>query len=142
MRGTNGRDQRDDRHRQYDFMLLVTCVLSFVAFLFAADFSAWGSSTSRNLSQNTETRQTENVAAAPARQQSAPTPQPVRAILVEAAATKVKATYPDNSNAALPVGKAGFQLFDVRFAGLSCGQERFSASQWNFSSARAPPQSA
>src|SRR5690606_36082897 len=90
-----------DQHKQYGFMLFVTCVLSFTAFLFAVDFSILDDDPVRNHAGGNVARQVEGSLAAPVRQQSAPAPQPMRAILVEAMAAKNKAAYLDGAGTAL-----------------------------------------
>ncbi len=137
------KDEKDTRQRrQHGFMLFVTCVLSFTAFLFTVDISSLGDNTADNQPRNITSRQAEGSPAAPARQQSAPTPQPMRAILIEAIAAKIKTAWLGGGNSALPVETTGLFIQNVRSAQGTQNFQPLPVSQGHFSSARAPPESA
>lgn len=134
------------QHRQHGFMLLMACVLSFAALLFAVDFSALndktGGDTSRSLHKMLAARQAESTPTAPVRQQSAPAPQPMRAILVEAMAAKIKAAFPLGGDTALAVARAGHPFANAKSAEAGRDFQHFTAAQQYFGFARAPPVSA
>lgn len=131
------------QHRQHGFMLLMACVLSFAALLFAVDFSApndkASDDTSRSLPKMLAARQAESTPTAPIRQQSAPASQPMRAILIEAIAAKVKAAYPLGGDTALAVTGTGLSFANAKSAEAERGFQRFPAAQQYFGFARAPP---
>ena len=131
------------QHRQHGFMLLMACVLSFAALLFAVDFSApndkVSDDTSRSLPKMLAARQAESTPTAPIRQQSAPASQPMRAILIEAIAAKIKAAYPLGGDTALAVTGTGLSFANAKSAEAARGFQHFAAAQQYFGFARAPP---
>ncbi|KAB2676771.1 hypothetical protein F9K85_09770 [Brucella tritici] len=131
-----------EQHKRHGFMLFVTCVLSFTAFLFAVDFSTLDDDAARAHSGGIVARQVEGSPATPVRQQSTPSPQPMRAILIEAIAAKIKTAYLDRTGAALPVATAAILLPKTRSAEAAQNFQRLAVLQGHFGSARAPPKSA
>ncbi|MFQ0812969.1 hypothetical protein AVM02_11935 [Brucella anthropi] len=131
-----------EQHKQHGFMLLLACVLSFTAFLFAVDFSMLDDDAVRGQSGGIVARQAEGSPATPVRQQSAPSPQPMRAILIEAMAAKIKAAYPDGSGAAFPAAAATVLLPEAGPAATAQELRRLAVLQGHSGSARAPPKSA
>ncbi|NKX15966.1 hypothetical protein HGG75_07450 [Ochrobactrum pseudogrignonense] len=61
----NNTDQRTDRYHQHGFMLFVTCVLSFAAFMFAVDLSALGDEACRTVPKSMAAQQVEDAPAIP-----------------------------------------------------------------------------
>ncbi|MHC5233670.1 hypothetical protein [Brucella sp. LJL56] len=131
-----------EQHKQRGFMLFVTCVLSFTAFLFAVDFSTLGEDVARGQSGGVVARQIEGSPATPVRQQSSPSPQPMRAILIEAMAAKIKAAYLDGTGAALPVAAVAIVFPKANSPESAQNFQRLTVLQRHFGSARAPPKSA
>ncbi|OIS95322.1 hypothetical protein [Brucella cytisi] len=131
-----------EQHKRHGFMLFVTCVLSFTAFLFAVDFSTPDEDVARGHSGGIVARQVEGTPTTPVRQQSTPSPQPMRAILIEAIAAKIKAVYLDGTGAALPVAAVAFALPKSAAAKAALNSQRLAVLQRYFGSARAPPKSA
>lgn len=131
-----------EQHKRHGFMLFVTCVLSFTAFLFAVDFSTLDDDAARGHSGGIVARQVEGNPSAPVRQQSTPSPQPMRAILIEAIAAKIKVAYLGSSGAALPVAAATVFLPKTGSAEAARKFQRLAVLQGHFGSARAPPKSA
>ncbi|MGC0053280.1 hypothetical protein ACNSPG_09480 [Brucella pituitosa] len=135
----NNRDQHTDRHRQHGFMLFVTCVLSFAAFMFAVDLSALGDEACRNTPKNMAAQQVADAPAIPARQQSTPAPQPMRAVLAEAVAAKTKATYPDGNGAGLSASPNELAFFDTKHVEAASATRFLRLSRSTYASVRAPP---
>ncbi|ERI14353.1 hypothetical protein ACS5UA_01740 [Brucella sp. RRSP16] len=131
-----------EQHKRHGFMLFVTCVLSFTAFLFAVDFSSIDEDAARSHAGGIVARQVEGSPATPVRQQSTPSPQPMRAILIEAIAAKIKTAYLDGTGAALLVASAGVILPETKSAEAAQNFPRLAVLQRHFGSARAPPKSA
>lgn len=131
-----------EQHKRHGFMLFVTCVLSFTAFLFAVDFSSIDEDAARSHAGGIVVRQVEGSPATPVRQQSTPSPQPMRAILIEAIAAKIKTAYLDGAGAALLVASAGVLLPETKSAEAAQNFPRLAVLQRHFGSARAPPKSA
>jgi len=142
IKGTNNKDQHTDRHRQHGFMLFVTCVLSFAAFVFAVDLSALGNEASRNTPKSMAAQQVADAPAIPARQQSTPVPQPMRAVLAEAIAAKIKAAYPDGNGAGLSVLPSDLAFFDTKPVEAAITNTILRLSRGTHASVRAPPVSA
>ncbi|APY14572.1 hypothetical protein GJU94_00595 [Brucella sp. 10RB9214] len=137
---TKGR-KKTEQDRQHGFMLFVTCVLSFTAFLFTVDFSSQAGD-ALNQPRGIAARQAEGSAAAPARQQSTPAPQPMRAILMEAIAAKIKTVWLGDGNAALLTKTAELHVSGNRSAEAAQIFQPLPASRGHFGSARAPPENA
>lgn len=131
-----------DRHQRHGFMLFVTCVLSFTAFLFAIDFSVLDADRVHDQPDRIAAKQIDRVPATPVRQQSTPAQQPMRAILIDVIASKVKAAHLDGGKAALPARLPGLPSEIARSAEAVQHFQRLVALRGNFSSARAPPESA
>ena len=131
-----------EQHKRHGFMLFVTCVLSFTAFLFAVDFSSIDEDAARSHAGGIAARQVEGSPATPVRQQSTPSPQPMRAILIEAIAAKIKTACLDGTGSALLVASAGLILPDTKSAEAAQNFPRLAVLQRHFGSARAPPKSA
>ncbi|MBB5703826.1 hypothetical protein FHS76_003736 [Ochrobactrum daejeonense] len=131
-----------DRHRRHGFMLFVTCVLSFAAFLFAIDFSVLDGDRVHSQPGRIAARQIDRVPATPARQQSTPAQQPMRAILIDVIASKIKAAHLDGAKAALPAGASDLPSEVARSAEAAQNFQRLTVLRGNFGSARAPPKSA
>jgi len=131
-----------EQHKRHGFMLFVTCVLSFAAFLFAVDFSTLDDDPAKDQSGRILARQVEGSPTTPVRQQSAPSPQPMRAILIEAIAAKIKAAYLDGTGAALLVATAAILFPKTESARAAQNFRRLAVLQKHFGSARAPPKSA
>ena len=131
-----------EQHKQHGFMLFLACVLSFAAFLFAIDFSTADDDPARGHPGGIVARQVEGSPATPVRQQSTPSPQPMRAILIEAIAAKMKAAHIDGSGAALPVKAAAVFLPRAGSAVAAQKFQHLTILQRHFGSARAPPKSA
>ncbi|AEW17519.1 Hypothetical protein BSSP1_I0372 [Brucella suis bv. 2] len=87
-------------------------------------------------------RQAEGSAAAPARQQSTPAPQPIRAILMEAIAAKIKTVWLGDGNAALLTKTAELHVSGNRSAEAAQIFQPLPALRGHFGSARAPPENA
>lgn len=139
--------ENTEQHKRHGLMLFVACVLSFTAFLFAVDFSTLDEDVVRGQSGGIVAggiagRQVEGGLATPVRQQSTPSPQPMRAILVEAIAAKIKTAHLDSSGAALPVTAATVFLSKADSAVAAQELQRLAVLQRHFGSARAPPKSA
>ncbi|PQA73317.1 hypothetical protein [Brucella oryzae] len=131
-----------EQHKRHGFMLFVTCVLSFTAFLFAVDFSTSDQDVARAHSGGIAARQVESSRATPVRQQSTPSPQPMRAILIEAIAAKIKTVYLDGTGAALPVTAAAVVFPKSKTANAAQDFQKLTVLQRHFGSARAPPKGA
>jgi len=142
IKGINKADQRAGRYQQHGFMLIVTCVLSFAAFMFAIDLSALSDDTCQPSSKNMAAQQVADTPAIPARQQSTPAAQPMRAVLAEAIATKIKAAYPHGNGAGLSTLSNAFAYLDAKSAEAPSITKPLQLVQINRASARAPPQSA
>ena len=128
-----------EQHKRHGFMLFVTCVLSFTAFLFAVDFSTLDEDAARGHSGGIMARQVESSPAPPVRQQSTPSPQPMRAILIESIAAKIKTAYLDRNGSALPGVMVAIVLPKTRSAETALNFARLAVLQRHFGSARAPP---
>lgn len=126
---------------QHGFMLLVACALSFTAFLFSVDFSALADEVSciRPVKAAMAKVAIQGADGIPVRQQSTPAPQPMRAILVEAVAAKVKATYPDGNGSGLHAGPADLAFLDMEPAEWAGRLRPLGLSSRSDASARAPP---
>ena len=131
-----------ERHKQHGFMLFLACVLSFTAFLFAVDFPTVDDNPARLHPVSTVARQVEGSPAKPVRQQSTPSPQPMRAILIEAIAAKMKAAHLDSSGAALPVKVAAVFPPTTSSALATQKFQHLAVMRRHFGSARAPPKAA
>lgn len=119
-------------------MLMLTCILSIVALLFASDLSA---SASRSHVGNAG-REVQTAPSHSGRQQSMPSEPLTRAILIEAAAAKIKAVQlQDNGNATLPGNVTlSFSYFNAANAGF---YRSYLADQTRLhAAARAPPSAA
>lgn len=135
----NNKDQHTDRHRQHGFMLVVTCVLSFAAFMFAVDLSVFGDEACRNAPKNMAAQQVADAPAIPARQQSTPAPQPMRAVLAEAIAAKIKAAYPDGNGAGLSALPNELAFFGTKHVENASAIRGLRLSRSTYASVRAPP---
>lgn len=138
----NKADQRNDRYYQHGFMLVVSCVLSFAAFIFAVDLSAFSNEACRTAPKSMAAQQVEDSPAVPARQQSTPASQPMRAVLAEAIAAKIKAVHPDGNGAALYTLPYDLAFFEAKQVESATGKSFLKLSRSNFASARAPPRNA
>ncbi len=139
IKGMSNKDRRTVRYHQHGFMLIVTCVVSFAAFLFAIDLSALGGETSRALPGKMAAQQIDNAPAIPARQQSTPATQPMRAVLTEAIAAKIKAAYPLGNGDAIATLSHEIVFFNARPAEAAASSRFLRLSQSNHAFARAPP---
>ncbi|MEJ5083011.1 hypothetical protein [Ochrobactrum sp. MYb379] len=135
----NNADQRTDRYYQHGFMLVVTCVLSFAAFLFAIDLSALGGETSRALPGKMAAQQIDSAPALPPRQQSTPATQPMRAVLTDAIAAKIKAAYPHGNGDGIATFSSDIVLYDGQPVEAATSPHFLRLSQSSYASARAPP---
>lgn len=138
----NNTDQRTDRYHQHGFMLFVTCVLSFAAFMFAVDLSALGDEACRTVPKSMAAQQVEDAPAIPGRQQSTPATQPLRAVLAEAIAAKIKATYPDGNGAGLSAMPRDLAFFDAKPVESARTNAILRLSRSTYAPARAPPRNA
>ncbi|MFD1199604.1 hypothetical protein ACFQ3K_14965 [Brucella gallinifaecis] len=138
----NHTDQRTDRYNRHSFMLIISCALSFAAFLFAVDLSALSSETCRAQAGTMAAQQLDKSPALPSRQQSTPAVQPIRAVLTELIAAKIKLSSPQgngdtfipfSSELVLSGGKPVEAATRLRF---------FTASPGHYACARAPPKTA
>jgi len=135
----NNADQRTDRYYQQGFMLVVTCVLSFAAFLFAIDLSALGGEASRAIPGKMAAQQVDNAPALPPRQQSTPATQPIRAVLTDAIAAKIKAAYPHGNSDGIATFSSEIVVYDGRPVEAATSPHFLRLSQSSYASARAPP---
>lgn len=86
--------------------------------------------------------QVEDAPAIPARQQSTPATQPMRAVLSEVIAAKFKAVFSDGSNAALSSLSNEMAFFGTKLVGTANHARFLELSRSNYASARAPPRNA
>lgn len=142
IKGIKNRDQDTDRRHQHGLMLFVTCVLSFAAFMFAVDLSALGNEAFRNTPKNMAAQQVADAPAIPARQQSTPASQPMRAVLAEAIAAKIKATYPDENGTGLSALPNELAFFEAKPVEAVNAAKFLRLSRSTYASVRAPPLSA
>ncbi len=110
--------------------------------MFAVDLSALGDDACRNAPKNMAAQQIEDAPAIPARQQSTPAPQPMRAVLAEAIATKFKATSPDGDGAGLSALPSELAFFEAKPVEAASATTFLRLSRSTYASARAPPLSA
>ncbi|MBV2143859.1 hypothetical protein KUG47_10165 [Falsochrobactrum sp. TDYN1] len=137
--GINTRHWHADRYRQHGFMLFVTCVLSLAAVIFAVDFAALSDESSRNIPRNNTAQQVEDTSAIPPRQQSASLSQTIRAILVEAASTKIKVAYPGGNSNGLLARSADMAFYDSGPVETAAILRPLKITASYHASARAPP---
>lgn len=135
----NNADQRTDRYHQHGFMLVVTCVLSFAAFLFAIDLSALGGEASRAIPGKMAAQQIDSAPALPTRQQSTPATQPMRAVLTDAIAAKIKAAYPHGNGDGIATFSSEIVVYDGQPVEAATSPHFLRLSQSSYASARAPP---
>ncbi|MEN5276489.1 hypothetical protein ABE527_06025 [Brucella sp. TWI432] len=131
-----------DRYKQHGFMLFVTCVLSFTAFIFAVDLSALADDAGQNTPKSMAAQQVADAPAIPTRQQSTPAPQPMRAVLAQAAAAKIKAAHSNGKSAALAAQPNQLAFFDAKPVEAASASKFLRLSRSTYSQVRAPPQSA
>ncbi len=133
---------RTGQWKRHGFMLMTACVLSFLAVLFAVEFSFPDADTARPHGKIVGSRQAETVPGTPVRQQSTLTPQPMRAILIDAIVAKAKAAHLIGGNVGLAT-ISGSYIFPIsKPAQMQARLERLKTEQRSFGSARAPPLSA
>lgn len=123
-------------------MLVVTCILSFAAFIFAVDLSSLADEAGRNTPKSMAAQQVEDAPALPARQQSTPAPQPMRAVLAEAMAAKIKAAYPDGNGPGLQARPNDLVFFEPKPVEAASASRFLRLSRSTYASVRAPPRSA
>ena len=136
----NNADQCTDRYYQHGFMLVVTCVLSFAAFLFAIDLSALGGEASRGLPGKMAAQQIDSAPALPSRQHSTPATQPMRAVLTDAIAAKIKAAYPHGNGDGIAFFSIQIVVYDGQHVEAATSPHFLRLSQSSYASARAPPE--
>ncbi|WP_343314652.1 hypothetical protein AAIB41_05655 [Brucella sp. BE17] len=133
---------RTGQWKQHGFMLMTACVLSFMAVLFAVEFSFPDADMSRTHSKVLGNRQAETSPGTPVRQQSTLTPQPMRAILIEAIVAKAKASHLIGGNVGLATTSGSYILLIGKPAQMQSRLQLIKTEQRSFRSARAPPVSA
>ncbi|MBN9044704.1 MAG: hypothetical protein J0H18_03430 [Rhizobiales bacterium] len=128
MNGINGRKWRG----RHGFMLMMTCVLSLAAFLFAIELTV-------SLGEAARARPGKQAAG----QESSPAQQsrqqPVRAVVDEAKAFHAKSLWPDGAGPALPPTGLALALDRIESAGTARGARRLAAPLHDGGFARAPP---
>lgn len=135
----NNEDQRTDRYQQHGLMLVLTCVLSFAAFIFTIDISALGDEACNTIPRSMAAQQVEDAPAIPARQQSTPATQPMRAVLSEAIAAKLKANFPEGNNAGLSSFSNELAFSSSKPVEAANHARFLEISRSHSASARAPP---
>lgn len=126
--------------RQHDFMLFASCILSFVAILFTAILFAPIDLSPRNTLEHLALQHNLDTSVAPNRQQTTPSASPMRAILMQTAAAKIKVFSPlenDNNLTVNPVQLAFIGSGTLKRADIS---SPVSLIKQGFVSARSPPQ--
>lgn len=135
MKGMNHTGQR----KQHGFMLMTAFVLSFAALLFALECSFTDGETSRTHSKILAGRQAETAPSVPVRQQSTLTPQPMRAILLEAVAAKPKSAYWSGGSTAYIAADGTYFFLTGKAAHAKARFQYLRTERPSFGSARAPP---
>lgn len=138
----NNKDQHINRSQQHGFMLVVTCALAFAAFVFAVDLSAFADKAGRNMPKSMAAQQVADAPALPARQQSTPAPQPMRAVLAETIAVKIKTAYHDGKGAGLQARPNQLAFFDAKPVEAAHTSKFLRVSKSTYAQVRAPPQGA